>query len=123
MFLQVIETAFTALKQSSTYSFYRKKAWEVIHCYLAASLNLNDDKQILLKLFTYPRYIIEFLFSKFNYRLNVFFFSVSKKRKYHTYKGLHTNRNINGQEKHIKLHLQVIFKHIVIISLVVINFV
>lgn len=50
---KVIETAFTALKQSSTYSFYRKKAWEVIHCYLAASLNLNDDKQILIKLFTY----------------------------------------------------------------------
>lgn len=50
---KVIETAFNALKQSTTDSFYRKQAWEVINCYLTASLNLSDDKNMLINLFLY----------------------------------------------------------------------
>ncbi|KAK9659692.1 hypothetical protein QE152_g41630, partial [Popillia japonica] len=52
----VIETAFNALKQSTTDSFYRKQAWEVINCYLAASLNINDDKNTLINLFMHHSY-------------------------------------------------------------------
>nr|XP_022907724.1 transformation/transcription domain-associated protein [Onthophagus taurus] len=48
---KIIETAFNALKQSTTDSFYRKQAWETIHCYLAASLDLSDDKNTLINLF------------------------------------------------------------------------
>ncbi|XP_017777683.1 PREDICTED: transformation/transcription domain-associated protein isoform X2 [Nicrophorus vespilloides] len=48
---KVIETAFNALKHSSTDSYYRKQAWEVIYCYLTASLNLNDDRSTMLNLF------------------------------------------------------------------------
>ncbi|KAI4454767.1 ataxia telangiectasia mutated atm -related [Holotrichia oblita] len=53
---KVIETAFNALKQSTTDSFYRKQAWEVINCYLAASLNINDDKSTLINLFMHHSY-------------------------------------------------------------------
>lgn len=53
---KIIDTAFTALKQSNTHSYYRRKAWEVIHCYLAASLSLEDDRHLLLKLFMYPSF-------------------------------------------------------------------
>lgn len=48
---KLIETAFNALKQSSTDSYYRRQAWEVIKCYLIASLNLADDKNTLINLF------------------------------------------------------------------------
>uniref|UniRef100_A0A1Y1MXI9 FAT domain-containing protein n=3 Tax=Photinus pyralis TaxID=7054 RepID=A0A1Y1MXI9_PHOPY len=54
---KVIETAFNALKQSSTDSFYRKQAWEVINCFLAASLNLNDGKSTLLNLFLHRSFL------------------------------------------------------------------
>lgn len=50
---KVIETAFNALKQSTTDSFYRKQAWEVINCYLTASLNLTDERNLLINLFLY----------------------------------------------------------------------
>lgn len=48
---QVISTAFNALKSSSTDPFYWRQSWEVIRCYLAASLCLDDDKHTLQKLF------------------------------------------------------------------------
>jgi transformation/transcription domain-associated protein len=54
---QVIETAFTALKSSTTDPFYRRQCWEVIRCFLVASLNLDDDKNTMQQLFSYPRYI------------------------------------------------------------------
>jgi transformation/transcription domain-associated protein len=53
---QIIETAFNALKQSNTDSFYRKQAWEVINCYLTASRNLNDDKNTLINLFLHSSF-------------------------------------------------------------------
>lgn len=53
---QIIDTAFNALKQSSTDTFYRKQAWEVINCYLTASRNLNDDENTLIQLFLHPSF-------------------------------------------------------------------
>lgn len=53
---KVIETAFTALKTSSTDPYYWHKSWEVIRCYLAASLCLDDDKHTLQKLFLHPSF-------------------------------------------------------------------
>lgn len=53
---KVIETAFNALKQSNTDSFYRKQAWDVINCYLTASLHLNDDRNLLINLFLHPSF-------------------------------------------------------------------
>lgn len=53
---KVIETAFNALKQSSTDPYYRKQAWEVIYCYLTASLNLNDNKDAIISLFLHPSF-------------------------------------------------------------------
>ncbi|XP_057664226.1 transcription-associated protein 1 [Diorhabda carinulata] len=53
---KVIETAFNALKQSSTDPFYRKQAWEVINCYLTASRSLDDDENNLINLFLHPSF-------------------------------------------------------------------
>ena len=52
---RVIETAFNALKSSSTEpGFYRKQCWEVIKCFLVASLQLDYLPGTLLKLFSHP---------------------------------------------------------------------
>ena len=54
---KVIETAFNALKSSSTEpGFYRKQCWEVIKCYLVSSLNLEDEKGTLIKLMAHPSF-------------------------------------------------------------------
>lgn len=53
---KVVDTAFTALKSNSTDAFYRKQCWEVIHCYLAASLRLDDDMETLHKFFTHSSF-------------------------------------------------------------------
>lgn len=53
---RIIETAFTALKHSGTHSHYRKRAWDAIHCYLAASLDLSDDKHLLHCLLNHPSF-------------------------------------------------------------------
>lgn len=63
---QIIETAFNALKQSSTDSFYRKQAWEVINCFLAASLNLSDNKNTLINLFLHHSFLDENNVAQFN---------------------------------------------------------
>ncbi|CAH2104885.1 unnamed protein product [Euphydryas editha] len=54
---KIIETAFSALKSSTTDPFYRRQCWEVLRCYLAASLNLDDDKATLQKLFNHPSFL------------------------------------------------------------------
>ncbi|XP_073941495.1 transcription-associated protein Nipped-A isoform X1 [Choristoneura fumiferana] len=54
---KVIETAFAALKSSTTDPFYRRQCWEVLRCYLAASLNLDDDRATLQKLFNHPSFL------------------------------------------------------------------
>lgn len=53
---KVIDTAFAALKSSTTDPFYWRQSWEVIRCYLAASLCLEDDKHALQKLFLHPSF-------------------------------------------------------------------
>ena len=57
MIIQVIETAFAALKSSATDPFYWRQSWEVIRCYLASSLCLEDDKHTLQKLFMHPSFV------------------------------------------------------------------
>lgn len=54
---KVIDTAFSALKSSTTDPFYRRQCWEVLRCYLAASLCLDDDKHTLQKLFLHPSFL------------------------------------------------------------------
>lgn len=53
---KVIETAINALKSSTTEPFYRRQSWEVIRCYLSASLSLEDDKHTLQKLFMHSSF-------------------------------------------------------------------
>lgn len=53
---KVIDTAFNALKTSSTDPFYWAQSWEVIRCYLSASISLADEKHMLQKLFTHPSF-------------------------------------------------------------------
>lgn len=53
---KLIETSFTALKSSATDPFYRKQCWDVLRCYLVASLNLDDDRETLKKLFNHPTF-------------------------------------------------------------------
>ena len=54
----IIETAFNALKSSTTEpGFYRKQCWEVIRCYLVSSLEHEaQDKQQMIKLLTHPSF-------------------------------------------------------------------
>lgn len=51
---KVIESALAALKHSNTDSFYRRLSWDVIRCFLVASLHLDDDLQSMLTLFSHP---------------------------------------------------------------------
>ena len=51
-----IEVALNLLKSSSTESYYRRQAWEVIKCFLVSTMNLDDDKASLSNLFTHSRY-------------------------------------------------------------------
>ncbi|EZA54681.1 Transformation/transcription domain-associated protein [Ooceraea biroi] len=54
---KVLETAFNALKSSTTDLFYRKQCWEVIYCYLAASMRLETDSADLwYSLFSHPSF-------------------------------------------------------------------
>lgn len=50
---KVIEAAFNALKSNTTDVFYRKQCWEIIHCYLAASLKMDDATYLWYDLFTH----------------------------------------------------------------------
>ncbi|XP_025424212.1 transformation/transcription domain-associated protein [Sipha flava] len=50
-----IETAAESLK-SSTDPYYRKKCWEVIKSFLAASVLSDDDKSVLMKFFSHPSF-------------------------------------------------------------------
>ncbi|ALC42664.1 Nipped-A [Drosophila busckii] len=52
-----IESAFKALSSNTTDHFYRRQSWEVIRCFLAAFISLDDEKHTLLKLFTHNDFI------------------------------------------------------------------
>ncbi|XP_011636974.1 transformation/transcription domain-associated protein [Pogonomyrmex barbatus] len=53
---KVIEAAFNALKASTTDLFYRKQCWEIIYCYLAASLKMDDAAYLWYDLFTHSSF-------------------------------------------------------------------
>lgn len=53
---KVIDTAMTALKTSTSDPFYRRQAWEVIRCFLVASIQLHDKKSALQTLFSHPSF-------------------------------------------------------------------
>lgn len=53
---KIIEAAFNALKSSTTDVFYRKQCWEIIYCYLTASLMLNDSIYLWYKLFSHSSF-------------------------------------------------------------------
>ena len=53
----IIETAFNALKSSTTEpGFYRKQCWEAIRCYLVCSLQHEPDRQQTSKLLSHPKF-------------------------------------------------------------------
>ncbi|TMW44508.1 hypothetical protein DOY81_004448 [Sarcophaga bullata] len=54
---KAIETAFSALSSNATDSFYRRQSWEVIRCFLAVSINLDDEKHTLQKFFLHPSFL------------------------------------------------------------------
>ncbi|XP_064456550.1 transformation/transcription domain-associated protein-like isoform X2 [Ornithodoros turicata] len=53
---KIIETAFNALKASGTDSFYRRQCWEITRGFLVGQLELEDDRQGLLQLFSHPSF-------------------------------------------------------------------
>lgn len=50
---RIIESAFAALKNPLTELFYMQESWNVIRCYLAASIDLTDDQFTLYSLLTH----------------------------------------------------------------------
>ncbi|CAN8021853.1 unnamed protein product [Ixodes persulcatus] len=53
---KIIETAFNALKQSGTDSFYRRQCWEIIRGFLVANLELQDDRHTMIQLFSHSSF-------------------------------------------------------------------
>ncbi|XP_053373271.1 transformation/transcription domain-associated protein-like isoform X1 [Mercenaria mercenaria] len=53
---KAIDAALTALKCSSTDTYYRRQAWELIKCFLVSVMNLEDDKPTLDNLFNHPSF-------------------------------------------------------------------
>lgn len=56
MIKKVIETAYNALKSNATDLFYRKQCCELIKCYLAASIRLDDNAEFMFKFFMHPSF-------------------------------------------------------------------
>ncbi|KAK6165821.1 hypothetical protein SNE40_022660 [Patella caerulea] len=54
---KAIDAALTSLKSSSTDTFSRRQAWELIRCFLVSVMNLEDDKQLMTHLFTHPSFV------------------------------------------------------------------
>ena len=52
---KIIESALHTLKARQSELFYYKTAWEIIRCYLVATMNVQDDKKTLTCLFTHSR--------------------------------------------------------------------
>ncbi|RZF45958.1 hypothetical protein LSTR_LSTR008335 [Laodelphax striatellus] len=55
---KIIDTAVTALKLSTTDTFYRKQCWLVIKSFLISSIKVGDDRQTMQKLFSYPSFSV-----------------------------------------------------------------
>ena len=54
---KIIETAFNALKSSSTEPFYRRQSWEVVRCYLLASLQIDADRMLMQRLLSHQTFV------------------------------------------------------------------
>lgn len=54
---KTIESAFNALRSNSTDTFYRRQCWEIIRCFLAASICMDDEKHTLQKLFFHSSFV------------------------------------------------------------------
>ena len=55
---RIIESALKTLKARSSEAFYCRKAWSVVHCFLVATINTEDDKKVINFLFTHAGYTI-----------------------------------------------------------------
>lgn len=53
---RIIETAYATLKNSSTEVFYLTESWNVIRCYLAATMDLSDNKFMLYSFLTHQSF-------------------------------------------------------------------
>lgn len=54
---KIMETAFSALKSSSTEPFYRSQCWEVVRCFLLSSLHLDDDRLMMQRLLSHHSFL------------------------------------------------------------------
>ena len=54
---KIMETAFSALKSSSTEPFYRTQCWEVVRCFLLSSLHLDDDRLTMQRLLSHHSFL------------------------------------------------------------------
>lgn len=54
---KILETAFSALKSSSTEPFYRRQCWEVVRCFLLSSLQLDDDRITMQRLLSHHSFL------------------------------------------------------------------
>lgn len=54
---KIMETAFSALKSSSTEPFYRTQCWEVVRCFLLSSLHLDDDRLVMQRLLSHHSFL------------------------------------------------------------------
>lgn len=53
---KIVETAFNALKSSTTDPFYRKQCWEVIKGFLVANIQQDDNRHNMQQLFSHPSF-------------------------------------------------------------------
>ena len=82
--LQAVDAALTTLKSSLTDSFQPRQAYDLIRCFLISVMNLDDEKQMMMHLFSHPRLVIVvfffffFFFIQFdtcsNTKIGLFFF-------------------------------------------------
>ena len=67
-----VETALTVLKSSTTDTFYRQNAWDLIRTFLVASISLDDDQQKMKSLFfnsAYATHSLLFVLQKYKLSL------------------------------------------------------
>ncbi|XP_023232044.1 transformation/transcription domain-associated protein-like [Centruroides sculpturatus] len=70
---KIVETAFNALKSSTTDPFYRKQCWEVIKGFLVANIQQDDNRHNMQQLFSHPRIcILQLVFENANEQNNMF---------------------------------------------------
>ena len=54
---KIMETAFSALKSSSTEPFYRRQCWEVVRCFLLSSLQFDDERVTMQRLLSHQSFL------------------------------------------------------------------